>query len=322
MQHLHKSKHYRLFNMESPKASNLDEKTGKLIEEMEKSLRNMEKSLGMDHPVVAKILDSYASLLKQNNIRHLDALNMEARARAIRAKHNQLEAEKQTQDIASLGQERRMSTAQIKLLSRAISICVLIAFTFGGFQVVGWFSNHSKKSAQLRGKDGKILSSKLPEMEKISLVSEAAGKTKSQESVQENSAGAEQFPEGEFSGSDDGPPLKEQDDSVEKQRLAARVQSLSVFELAEKMLKLKKLATRNLDIGLEAEKAKDFPKASSAYFEVISQVQHAPEDIGRPVVSEDIARCYEGYGRMAELDSKPELSQKCEEAAKWVRAQL
>lgn len=65
-----------------------DEKTALLIEQTDKSLRQMEQNLGPDNPVIAQLLDTYAGILRQANVRHLDAINMEARAKAIRARHN------------------------------------------------------------------------------------------------------------------------------------------------------------------------------------------------------------------------------------------
>ncbi len=45
-----------------------------------------EKVLGAEHPYVARILQNYAALLRQTG-RSTEAENMEARAKAIRAKH-------------------------------------------------------------------------------------------------------------------------------------------------------------------------------------------------------------------------------------------
>ncbi len=46
----------------------------------------MEKALGPQHPSVAKVLDSYAALLRETG-RADEATKMEARAKAIRAKY-------------------------------------------------------------------------------------------------------------------------------------------------------------------------------------------------------------------------------------------
>ncbi len=44
------------------------------------------KTLGLEHPGVARSLENYARLLRKTN-READATRMEARAKAIRAKH-------------------------------------------------------------------------------------------------------------------------------------------------------------------------------------------------------------------------------------------
>ena len=51
-----------------------------------RSLAIREKALGPEHPDVAQSLESYAALLR-NTQRTTEATKMEARAKAIRAKH-------------------------------------------------------------------------------------------------------------------------------------------------------------------------------------------------------------------------------------------
>ncbi len=52
----------------------------------ERSLAIGEKALGAEHPDVAQSLENYAALLRKTR-RGAEAENMEARAKAIRAKH-------------------------------------------------------------------------------------------------------------------------------------------------------------------------------------------------------------------------------------------
>ncbi len=54
----------------------------------QRSLTIMEKALGPEHPNVATTLENYAELLRTMN-RDAEAKSMEARAKAIRAKHAQ-----------------------------------------------------------------------------------------------------------------------------------------------------------------------------------------------------------------------------------------
>ena len=54
-----------------------------------RSLAIWEKALGPEHPNVATPLENYAFLLRKTN-REAEAAKMEARAKAIRAKHAQL----------------------------------------------------------------------------------------------------------------------------------------------------------------------------------------------------------------------------------------
>src|SRR6185437_3439765 len=56
------------------------------LKEAEAAVAEAEKKLGPDHPELADKLQRYANLLRQTETRKLDAVNVEARARAIRAK--------------------------------------------------------------------------------------------------------------------------------------------------------------------------------------------------------------------------------------------
>ncbi len=53
-----------------------------------RSLATLEKPLGPEHPKVATGLENYARLLRETG-RSAEAAKMEARARAIRARHTQ-----------------------------------------------------------------------------------------------------------------------------------------------------------------------------------------------------------------------------------------
>ena len=55
---------------------------------VERALAIRKKALGPDHPNVAKVLENYAALLRKTG-RGAEAENMEAHAKAIRAKHVQ-----------------------------------------------------------------------------------------------------------------------------------------------------------------------------------------------------------------------------------------
>ena len=64
----------------------MDEKLASELKEAEAAVIETEKKLGPDHPDLADKLQRYANLLRQTEKRALDAVNVEARARAIRAK--------------------------------------------------------------------------------------------------------------------------------------------------------------------------------------------------------------------------------------------
>ncbi|MBY0357306.1 MAG: hypothetical protein K2W82_04825 [Candidatus Obscuribacterales bacterium] len=61
--------------------------TSNPLEQAELSLREAESLLGSDNPHLADKLDDYARLLRQDGSRLLEAVNIEARAEAIRKKH-------------------------------------------------------------------------------------------------------------------------------------------------------------------------------------------------------------------------------------------
>jgi hypothetical protein len=71
----------------------MDKTTAEQLKATEASLKEAEKRLGTQHPDVADLLMKYAGLLRQVEGRTLDAVNVEARAKAIRAKLYAEEAE-------------------------------------------------------------------------------------------------------------------------------------------------------------------------------------------------------------------------------------
>lgn len=64
----------------------MNEKLAAELKEAEAAVAKAEKELGANHPELAEKLQRYANLLRRTEKRALDAVNVEARARAIRAK--------------------------------------------------------------------------------------------------------------------------------------------------------------------------------------------------------------------------------------------
>lgn len=311
--------------MENEKVQ-VDEKTAKMIEEMDKSLRNMEQSLGMDHPVIAKLLDSYATLLRNNNIRHLDALNMEARAKAIRAKNNKEQAQKQSEGLAETKQEKHITASQMQIVSRVIAVVLAGGFLLGGYQMYQWFDAQKNKKApkafkgiqivKSLGKSGVEEIDKAPAEPIDGMPSQTTTIDQSkQEQTQETSVTQVVDP---TQPNPDGTGTTSQVQTT----TTTTTTKLNVLELGEKMRAVKELAKQRYAEGYEAEQAKDYPKASALYFEVVQNTQNSAQSLGRPVFSEDIAKCYEGYGRMAELDAHPEIARQCEQTAAEIRAHI
>lgn len=296
--------------MENEKVQ-VDEKTAKMIEEMDKSLKNMEHSLGMDHPVIAKLLDSYATLLKQNNIRHLDALNMEARAKAIRAKQNKVQSEKQSEGLAETKQETHMSADKMRMVSFGIAGLLACGFLFGGYQMYQWFDSQKNKKINHSFKGIQITKTR-----------ETSPTQQAQTQAEDES---KQMPDDSDSSSvsstETSTSVEQQGQTVSTANPDAPVRT-NLMEMAEKMKAVKDFARQKLSDGQAFEQEKDYPKASAAYFEVIQNVQNSAQNIGRPTFSEEIAQCYEGYGRMAELDAHPEIAEQCKQTAADVRAHI
>ncbi|MBX9687665.1 MAG: hypothetical protein K2X27_13240 [Candidatus Obscuribacterales bacterium] len=246
--------------MENESQKLLDPKTARIIEELDHSLHNMEQSLGMDHPVVAKVLDSYAKVLRQNKVRPLDALNMEARARAIRAKLNQEEAEKQSLGLETSEQAKPLiSTSQLKVLAWIACSMILIGFAL-------LFSDVLKTS--------------------IKNTSLAVQKTDSDENPLDASE------EGKREGLEPGSGRKK----------------LTVFQLAKEIMGVKALAKVQLRIGLDAEKKKDYQTAERSYTKAIDAALSLKEITGKSVYSEELAACFEGGKRMAEVNYETDLA--------------
>ncbi len=284
--------------MESQKTPELDQKTAKLIEEMEKSLRNMEQSLGMDHLLVAKILDSYAQLLRQNNLRHLDALNMEARAKAIRAKHNQKEAEEQDLGIDSGAQSRSISTAQAKALAWGIAAILLLAIGSGLMEIVKWSNKQKDKPKVVIKQDLTVDSPDLRQTEPPQL--DEGSRTLLEDTVTKAIKDEQEKEKSQFAA----------------QQEAARSKELSQYQ--EKSQRLRNFAKEQLRIGQDYESNQDLVKASDAYFSVIKELEkNAP--LPATAACEEMAQCFEGYGRIAEINARTDLAAQCQKNAAEIR---
>lgn len=142
--------------MQENERKELDAKTVLLIEQTDESLRKMEKTLGPDHPVVGKLLDTYARLLRQNNHRVLDAINMEARAKAIRAKHNQEEADAQAKVFSGVADAQKpkprspLSAGRLKLFLWVIVAVLVGTVTVSGMRTAKTVGKHDAKTKTLK----------------------------------------------------------------------------------------------------------------------------------------------------------------------------
>lgn len=302
----------------------VDEKTARIIEEMDKSLRNMEQAMGPDHMVVAKILDSYAKLLRQNNIRHLDAVNMEARAKHIRAKHNQQEEKAQMEGLSNTApkQKRGMSVAQARVVVWCIAGVVFCAIGYGAFEVIKGSSKNIKNvTHKFRTDKG--------EQDDGNFVVDGEGKTVEDEGprepVTDESANTPVTPRNAGQEVQTTPPTTTTTTTTTTTVTNSgdsESGGMTVLEFAKKSLEVKNFAKEKVSEAMELEKNKDFPAAAQTYFSVISMAQQVSAQVGRPIYSESIAKAFEGYGRMAELDNHPEIAQQSEKAAADVRAHL
>lgn len=264
------------------KEKTVDHKTARLIEEMEKSLHNMERSLGQDHLVIAKILDSYARLLRQNNLRHIDALNMEARAKAIRAKHNQKEAENQAKGLDPIVHtEKMVSSGQVRFALWLVSLVVLVGFVVGAFTVVRSVYQIPRAKHSVPGANDLKLSTTYEDRDP------QTGELQSTTTITTSNEPAKQ---------------------------------MTIFEIASHLMRIKALAKEQLEIGRKAEKDKDFTAATAAYQAVIDAEEDSGKKLGRQAHSEEIAQCYEGYARMMEIGSDPQSAEAYQKQASFIRA--
>lgn len=124
--------------MEDGEKKSIDPKLALIIQQTEESIGKMEKSLGPDHIVVAQMLDTYAKLLRQHNYRVIDAVNLEARAKKIRAKHNQEEADAQAKKLGSTasGAQIGMSATKIKVVVWTLALVLAGTLMFTATQTM------------------------------------------------------------------------------------------------------------------------------------------------------------------------------------------
>lgn len=290
----------------------LDEKTALLIEQTEDSLRKMEKTLGPDHPVVGKILDTYARLLRQNNYRVLDAINMEARAKAIRAKHNQVEAEAQAkafdEDPVLTAQSRpKVSANTLKLMFWLLALVLA-----GGITVSGMRTMH---------KVGKI-EGKKHHHEKQQVAS-PVGEGASAESG-ENSASANQ--------SSSASPPDEEASSAERRESTAHssLQRPSNVERSEPNAEqsapkewegVRSEVTQLVAHGQEYEQSGNTADAEESYKTAIIAAQQVSTP-NRMFVSEDLARAFDYLANLLEAKGNNEGAANMRNNAKGVRQLL
>lgn len=253
--------------------SEIDEKVARLIEETEKSLRSMEQTLGPEHPVVGKLLDSYAKILRQNNVRLLDAVNMEARAKAIRAKHNKTAAAKHEAEVPleaegrTKGKAKTFSPTQLK---------------FVGWIVAGIVISVMVLSVQ------KLMSSTAPVLEK------ADAKKTSDSAPDTHSYSVESV------------ELKDSNGDVVKTLEVKRKDELSVMEYAKGLMHLKRKIVELRKEAHQKEKSGDYDGALDLYQDAVLRSQAGEVELGRRLINKDVVEAYEGYARMLRLQGKPE----------------
>lgn len=93
----------------------MDNSLARQLKEAELSIAQAEKELGPEHPELADRLMKYAALLRQADRRALDAVNVEARAKAIRAKIYAAEAasEKATGNVLVIKPTKQTASSAI-----------------------------------------------------------------------------------------------------------------------------------------------------------------------------------------------------------------
>jgi hypothetical protein len=104
------------------------------IADAEEALRKAEEANGKDHLSVSYCLDEIVRLLNSNGVRRLDAVNMEARARAIRIKHNSSALSSVSSEVQEISESIKVATQRHKQSKArrnrllAIVACVCLAF--------------------------------------------------------------------------------------------------------------------------------------------------------------------------------------------------
>lgn len=100
----------------------------------EEALRKAEEANGKDHLTVSYCLDEIVRLLNSNGVRRLDAVNMEARARAIRIKHNTSAMSTVSAEVQDISESIKVATQRHKqekarrARMAAILVCACLAY--------------------------------------------------------------------------------------------------------------------------------------------------------------------------------------------------
>lgn len=277
--------------MEENDRQKLDEKTALLIEQTDESLRKMEKTLGPDHPVVGKILDTYAKLLRQNNHRILGAINMEARAKAIRAKHNQEEAEAQAKVFEDTSthkpiqrQQPGVSASRVRMFFWLVVIILVGTVTVSGMRTVKTVGKHD--SAKKKS---------LPSTEKTT--TSAADPT---------------------APSDGPPPAAQTDLPTAQQPAPTQTPVKSGEQIDKEFADIKEEIAQLAKHGQEYAEAGNSADAEEAFKTAISTAGNASVP-GRPFVSDELALAFDQYATILEARGESDKSSEMRNSAKGVR---
>ena len=283
----------------------IDEKTAHLLEQTEESLRKMERALGPDHAAVGKILDTYARLLRQNNYRVLDAINMEARAKAIRAKHNQQEAESQAklfdEQTAVAPSNVRATAATVKAIFWTLALIMVV--------VIGGFVQQSMKTAT-KGKLTKIQKVKKTTQGKSGSPGESTGATS------EPAAAPDTQPAGGEAQKSLEPELSN------AQEVKPQGTSMSKEEFDSKSAGVRGEISKLVVHAREYEQAGNVADAEESYKTAISAASQASSDFGQPVASEDLALAFERLAIILESKGDSVQAASMAKSGKGVRAWL
>lgn len=254
-----------------------EEKLQKLLDDSEKALQQVERSLGAEHEVVAKMLDTYAQLLRQNNIRYLDAINMEARAKAIRAKLNKTAA---VQQASKLGEEfdrkRKESRQQAKRNEAILGILVVCLLLGGGIVLY--------KSMQPKPDMDPLAEAKLAQ----ELLTEyrdnkAAELAKAKQAEESKEAMEEAALEG-------GVNVQAMNAVADVKR---QVKKLTLVEYAQRAMRLKKEVKALVHRGQELFKLNQIQDAEDCFSAAIEKRDQAIQEVGKPISFEESAVAYE-----------------------------